>query len=137
MQSYTTYLTFNTEKRREYINITGDVEKALADSSIREGFALVSAMHLTAGVYINDNESGLIRDIDEMLERLAPYRSDYNHHRTGEDNGDAHLKNMLVGHQVLIPITEGKLDFGPWQQVFYAEFDGRRRKRVIIKLIGE
>jgi len=137
MQSYTTYLTFNTEKRREYINITGDVEKALAESNIREGFALVSAMHLTAGVYINDNESGLIRDIDEMLESLAPYRSDYKHHRTGEDNGDAHLKNMLVGHQVLIPITGGKLDFGPWQQVFYAEFDGRRRKRVIIKLIGE
>jgi len=137
MRSHTTYLTFNTENRREYINITGDVEKALAESGIREGFALVSAMHLTAGVYINDNESGLIRDIDEMLEKLAPYRSDYNHHRTGEDNGDAHLKNMLVGHQVLVPITEGKLDFGPWQQVFYAEFDGRRRKRVVIKLIGD
>ena len=98
---------------------------------------LVSAMHLTAGVYINDNESGLIRDIDEMLERLAPFRADYNHHRTGEDNGDAHLKNMLVGHQVLIPVTGGKLDFGPWQQVFYAEFDGRRPKRVVIKIIGE
>ncbi len=137
MRSHTTYLTFNTEKRREYINITGDVEKALAESNIREGFALVSAMHLTAGVYINDNESGLISDIDEMLERLAPFRPDYSHHRTGEDNGDAHLKNMLVGHQVLIPITGGKLDFGPWQQVFYAEFDGKRRKRVIIKLIGE
>lgn len=137
MRSHTTYLTFNTENRREYINITRDVEKALDESGIREGFALVSAMHLTAGVYINDNESGLIRDIDEMLERLAPYRSDYNHHRTGEDNGDAHLKNMLVGHQVLIPVTEGNLDFGPWQQVFYAEFDGKRKKRVVIKLIGE
>ncbi len=137
MRSHTTYLTFNTENRREYINITGDVEKSLAESGIREGFALVSAMHLTAGVYINDNESGLIEDIDEMLERLAPYRKDYRHHRTGEDNGDAHLKNMLVGHQVLIPVTGGKLDFGPWQQVFYAEFDGRRRKRVIIKLIGD
>ena len=137
MKSYTTYLTFNTKKRREYINITGEVEKALKESGFKEGFALVSAMHLTAGVYINDNESGLISDIDEMLEKLAPYRSDYNHHRTGEDNGDAHLKNMLVGHQVLIPITEGKLDFGPWQQVFYAEFDGRRNKRVIIKMIGE
>ena len=137
MRSHTTYLTFNTENRREYINITGEVEKALAESGIREGFALVSAMHLTAGVYINDNESGLIEDIDEMLERLAPYRKDYRHHRTGEDNGDAHLKNMLVGHQVLIPVTGGKLDFGPWQQVFYAEFDGRRRKRVIIKLIGD
>ncbi len=137
MRSHTAYLTFNTENRREYINITGDVEKALADSGIKEGFAMVSAMHLTAGVYINDNESGLIQDIDEMLEKLAPYRKDYRHHRTGEDNGDAHLKNMLVGHQVLIPITEGKLDFGPWQQVFYAEFDGKRRKRVIIKLIGD
>jgi len=137
MRSHTTYLTFNTENRREYINITRDVEKALDESGIREGFALVSAMHLTAGVYINDNESGLIHDIDEMLERLAPYRSDYNHHRTGEDNGDAHLKNMLVGHQVLIPVTEGNLDFGPWQQVFYAEFDGKRKKRVVIKLIGD
>ncbi len=137
MKSHTAYLTFNTEKRREYINITGEIEKALGDSGIKEGFALASAMHLTAGVYINDNESGLIRDIDEMLERLAPFRADYNHHRTGEDNGDAHLKNMLVGHQVLVPVTEGKLDFGPWQQVFYAEFDGRRKKRVIIKIIGE
>ncbi len=98
---------------------------------------MVSAMHLTAGIYINDNESGLIQDIDQMLEKLAPYRADYNHHRTGEDNGDAHLKNMLVGHQVLVPITERKLDFGPWQQVFYAEFDDKRKKRVIIKLIGE
>ncbi len=137
MKSHTTYLTFNTPKRREYINITKDLEKALAESGISEGFAMVSAMHLTAGVYINDNEAGLISDIDEMLEKLAPFRSDYNHHRTGEDNGDAHLKNMLVGHQVLVPVTEGKLDFGPWQQVFYAEFDGKRRKRVIIKLIGE
>ncbi|HOP70000.1 MAG: secondary thiamine-phosphate synthase enzyme YjbQ [Dethiobacteria bacterium] len=137
MKSYTEYLTFNTKNRREYINITRQVEKALAASGIREGLALVAAMHLTAGVYINDDEQGLIRDIDAMLERLAPYRSDYHHHRTGEDNGDAHLKNMLVGHQVLIPVTNGKLDFGPWQQVFYAEFDGRRPKRVVIKIIGE
>ncbi len=137
MQSYTEYLTFNTKKRREYINITAQVAEALAKSGIKEGLALVSAMHLTAGVYINDNEAGLIRDIDEMLERLAPFRADYNHHRTGEDNGDAHLKNMLVGHQVLIPVTKGKLDFGPWQQVFYAEFDGRRPKRVVIKIIGD
>ncbi|NLM22725.1 MAG: YjbQ family protein [Firmicutes bacterium] len=137
MKSYTEYLTFNTKNRREYINITRQVEKALAASGIREGLALVAAMHLTAGVYINDDEQGLIRDIDVMLERLAPYRSDYHHHRTGEDNGDAHLKNMLVGHQVLIPVTNGKLDFGPWQQVFYAEFDGRRPKRVVIKIIGE
>lgn len=137
MRSYTDYLTFNTEKRRDYINITREVDTALARSGIREGFALVSAMHLTAGVYINDNEAGLIGDIDAMLERLAPFRADYNHHRTGEDNGDAHLKNMLVGHQVLVPVTGGKLDFGPWQQVFYAEFDGRRPKRVVIKIIGE
>ena len=137
MQSYTEYLTFNTKKRREYINITAQVAEALAKSGIKEGLALVSAMHLTAGVYINDNEAGLIRDIDEMLERLAPFRADYHHQRTGEDNGDAHLKNMLVGHQVLIPVTKGKLDFGPWQQVFYAEFDGRRPKRVVIKIIGE
>ena len=137
VKSYTEYLTFNTNKRREYINITSQVAEALAKSGIKEGLALVSAMHLTAGVYINDNEAGLIRDIDEMLERLAPFRADYNHHRTGEDNGDAHLKNMLVGHQVLIPVTKGKLDFGPWQQVFYAEFDGRRPKRVVIKIIGE
>ena len=137
VKSYTEYLTFNTNKRREYINITSQVAEALAKSGIKEGLALVSAMHLTAGVYINDNEAGLIRDIDEMLERLAPFRADYNHHRTGEDNGDAHLKNMLVGHQVLIPVTKGKLDFGPWQQVLYAEFDGRRPKRVVIKIIGE
>ncbi|HQE10008.1 MAG TPA: secondary thiamine-phosphate synthase enzyme YjbQ [Bacillota bacterium] len=137
MKSYTEYLTFNTNKRREYINITSQVAEALAKSGIKEGLVLVSAMHLTAGVYINDNEAGLIRDIDEMLERLAPFRADYHHQRTGEDNGDAHLKNMLVGHQVLIPVTKGKLDFGPWQQVFYAEFDGRRPKRVVIKIIGE
>lgn len=136
MQAYTTYLTFNTKQKREYINITAEVEKALKESGFQEGFALISAMHLTAGVYINDNEAGLIKDIDEMLEKLAPYRSNYQHHRTGEDNGDAHLKNMLVGHQVLIPITRGRLDFGPWQQVFYAEFDGKRTKRVIIKLMG-
>lgn len=137
MKSHTAYLTFHTKKRREYINITGNVEEALAESGIKEGLATVSAMHLTAGVYINDNEEGLIQDLDEMLERLAPFRSDYRHHRTGEDNGDAHLKNLLIGHQVMIPVTGGKLDFGPWQQVFYAEFDGRRPKRVIIKIIGE
>ncbi len=137
MQFHTEYLTFNTEKRREYINITSRVEEALKRSGIREGMVLVSAMHLTAGVYINDNEEGLIGDIDAMLERLAPYRKDYHHHRTGEDNGDAHLKNMLIGHQVIIPVTDGRLDFGPWQEVFYAEFDGRRPKRAIIKVMGE
>jgi secondary thiamine-phosphate synthase enzyme len=137
MKSHTEYLTFKTKERREYINITSKVEAALAASGISEGMALVSAMHITAGVYINDAEDGLIADIDEWLDHLAPLGPDYRHHRTGEDNGDAHLKNLLVGHQVTIPVTEGKLDFGPWQQVYYAEFDGRRNKRVIIKIIGE
>jgi len=137
MKSHCQYLVFNTKKRREYINITSEVEKALRDSGIKEGLILVSAMHITAGVYVNDAEAGLIADIDEWADKLAPYGPDYRHHRTGEDNGDAHLKNLLIGHQVTLPVTDGKLDFGPWQQVYYAEFDGRRRKRVIIKIIGE
>ncbi len=137
MKSHTEYLTFNTEKRREYINITDEVETALEKSGIKEGIVMVGAMHITASVYINDAESGLIQDIDEWLDSLAPCGKDYRHHRTGEDNGDAHLKNLLLHHQVIIPVTDGKLDFGPWQQVYYAEFDGRRRKRVIIKIIGE
>lgn len=137
MKSHTEYLWFNTTKRREYINITGEVESALQKSGIKEGMVLVSAMHITAGVYVNDAESGLINDIDEWLENLAPFKSDYRHHRTGEDNGDAHLKSLIVHHEVVIPVTNGKLDFGPWQQVYYAEFDGKRRKRVIIKIIGE
>lgn len=137
MHSYREYLTFSTEKRRDYINITAQVEEALRKSGIREGFILISAMHITAAVYVNDAESGLIADIDEWLERLAPSGKDYRHHRTGEDNGDAHLKNLLLHHQVMLPVTDGKIDFGPWQQVYYAEFDGRRRKRVIIKIIGE
>ncbi len=137
MKSHTEYLWFNTEKRREYINITDRVEAALEKSGIQEGLALVSAMHITAAVYVNDAESGLIQDIDEWLDGLAPFGKDYRHHRTGEDNGDAHLKNLLVHNQVVLPITEGKIDFGPWQQVYYAEFDGRRRKRAIIKIIGE
>lgn len=136
MKAHTEYLTFNTAKRKEYINITHKVESALSKSGIREGMVLVAAMHITASVYINDAEDGIIQDIDEMLERLAPYGPDYLHHRTGEDNGDAHLKNILVGHQVIIPVTEGRLDFGPWQQVYYAEFDGRRPKRLIIKVMG-
>ena len=130
-------MVFNTKKRREYINITGEVEEALQKSGIQEGFVLVSAMHITAGVYVNDAEQGLIEDIDEWLDKLAPYGPDYRHHRTGEDNGDAHLKNLMIGSQVLLPVTKGQLDFGPWQQVYYAEFDGRRKKRVIIKIIGE
>ena len=110
---------------KKFINITPEVEKALSKSGIREGLVLASAMHITAGVYINDAEDGLIADIEEWLEKLAPFRADYRHHRTGETNGDAHLKNLLVGHQVLVPVTEGKLDLGPWQQVYYAEFDGQ------------
>lgn len=142
MKSHTEYLWFNTEKRREYINITREVAQAVEKSGVREGMVLVSAMHITAGVYVNDAEDGIIQDMDDMLERLAPYGRDpaagreYRHHRTGEDNGDAHLKNILVGHQVIVPVTDGRLDMGPWQQVYYAEFDGRRRKRLVIKVIG-
>lgn len=137
MKSHTEYLTFHTKKRREYINITDEVENALEKSGIQEGMILVSAMHITAGIYINDAESGLIADIDEWADNLAPLGPDYRHHRTGEDNGDAHLKNLLIGSQIVLPITRGQVDFGPWQQVYYAEFDGRRNKRVIIKIIGE
>lgn len=137
MNFYTEYLWFNTQKKREFINITPQVETALKKSEIKEGFLLVSAMHITAGVYVNDAESGLIEDIERWLQELAPEGPNYRHHQTGETNGDAHLKNLLIGHEVIIPITEGRLDFGPWQQVYYAEFDGRRRKRVIIKIMGE
>ncbi len=137
MKSHTEYLWFNTKKHREYINITGQVEEAVRKSAVQEGMVLVSAMHITAGVWVNDAEDGLLQDIDEWLEKLAPFRADYRHHRTGETNGDAHLKNLLVHHQVILPVTGGKLDLGPWQQVYYAEFDGQRRKRAIIKVIGE
>ncbi len=137
MKSFTDYLTFNTKRRRDYINITSEVEAALDKSGVSEGLILVSAMHITAAVYVNDAESGLIEDIDEWLDKLAPYGPDYRHHRTGEDNGDAHLKNLLMHSQVVLPITDGKIDLGPWQQVYYAEFDGHRKKRVIIKIIGE
>jgi secondary thiamine-phosphate synthase enzyme len=106
-------------------------------SQIQEGLCFVSAMHITAGIYVNDNESGLIEDIDQWLEKLAPFRKDYKHHQTGEDNGDSHLKALLIGHQVILPVTRGKLDLGTWQRVFYAEFDGRRDKRVIVKVLGE
>ena len=136
MKTHTEYLTFNTRKRREYINITDKVADAVSKSSVQEGMALVSAMHITAGVWVNDAEDGLLADIDEWLEKLAPF-ADYRHHRTGEDNGDAHLKSLLVHHEVILPITNGVLDLGPWQQVYYAEFDGQRRKRVIIKVMGE
>ncbi|MGH9541852.1 MAG: secondary thiamine-phosphate synthase enzyme YjbQ [Terriglobales bacterium] len=137
MKFHTEYFTFNTKKHRDYINITDRVISALAKSEIREGMALVSAMHITAGVWINDAESGLIADIDDWLEKLAPYRQDYRHHHTGETNGDSHLKSLLVHHEVIIPVTAGRLDFGPWQQVYYAEFDGQRPKRVIVKIMGE
>ncbi len=134
---HTEYLWFNTRAKREYINITTDVEGILQKSGIREGMILVSAMHITAGVWVNDAESGLLQDIDDWLEDLAPYRDDYRHHRTGETNGDAHLKNLIVHHQVVVPVTDGALDFGPWQQIYYAEFDGQRRKRLIVKVMGE
>lgn len=137
MKSFTKFLAFQTKKRREFINITAELASAVAESGIKEGLALVSAMHITASVYINDDEDGLIADIEEWLDKLAPARPDYRHHQTGEDNADAHLKNLLLHHQVLVPITDGRLTLGPWQQVFYAEFDGQRSKRVIIKLIGE
>ena len=137
MKSATHYLTFNTRKQREYVNITDEVEAVVARSGIAEGMVLVSAMHITAGVFVNDAEPGLLGDIDQWLEHLAPYRDDYRHHRTGETNGDAHLKNLLVHHQVILPITGGRLDLGPWQQVYYAEFDGRRPKRLVIKAMGE
>jgi secondary thiamine-phosphate synthase enzyme len=136
MRFYTEYLTFKTPKHREYLNITPQVERA-AQGGIQEGMILVSAMHITAGVWVNDAEDGLIADIDEWLEKLAPFRKDYRHHRTGETNGDSHLKSLLVHHEVIVPVTKGKLDFGPWQQVYYAEFDGQRAKRVIIKVMGE
>jgi len=137
MKSMTEYLVFNTAKQREFINITAKVEDVVTRSGIAEGMVLVSAMHITAGVYVNDAEQGLIEDIEEWLEHLAPYKSSYRHHLTGETNGDAHLKSLLVHHQVIVPITEGRLDLGPWQQVDYAEYDGQRRKRVVVKAMGE
>jgi len=137
LKFHTKYLWFNTQHHREYINITDEVEVALQESGIQEGMILVSAMHITAGVYVNDAESGIIRDIDEWAEKLAPYDPDYHHHMTGETNGDSHLKSLLIGHEVIVPVTNGKLDLGTWQQIYYAEFDGQRRKKLIIKVMGE
>ena len=137
MTTATEYIWINTRKPREFINITDRVEGFVKRSGIADGFVLVSAMHITAGVYVNDAESGLIADIDEWLEKLAPYRDDYRHHRTGETNGDAHLKSLLIHHEIIVPITNGKLDLGPWQQIYYAEFDGQRNKRIILKAMGE
>jgi secondary thiamine-phosphate synthase enzyme len=137
MKFHTEYLKFHTRKHREYVHITPQIETIVKKSGIREGMVLVSAMHITAAVYVNDNESGLIEDIDQWLEQLAPFRDNYRHHDTGESNGDSHLKALLVHHEVIVPITAGRLDFGPWQRIFYAEFDGRRDKRVIVKVMGE
>lgn len=136
MKSATEYLWFETRQPHEFVNITERVRAVVRESHVAEGLVLVSAMHITAAVYVNDDERGLIGDIEEWAERLAP-RGDYRHHRTGESNGDAHLKNLLLGHQVVLPVTKGDLDLGPWEQVFYAEFDGQRRKRVVVKVLGE
>ena len=139
MKSLREYLWFDTSSRREYINITSEVQELVTRSGISEGLCLVNAMHITASVYINDDESGLIRDYDDWLESLAPHEpvSKYRHNRTGEDNADAHLKRQIMGREVVVAVTDSKLDFGPWEQIFYAEFDGRRRKRVLVKIIGE
>ncbi len=140
MKSQTEYLTFNVPERMDFVNITRDVEQVVSDSGVQEGLCLVNAMHITASVFINDAEPGLHQDYKEWLEWLAPFDPSperYNHNRTGEDNGDAHHKRQVMGREVVVAITEGKLDFGPWEQVFYGEFDGRRRKRVLVKVIGE
>ena len=136
MRAHTDYLWFTTSRRRELVNITDRVAAIVADAGVKEGFCLVSAMHITAAIWVNDEESGLKQDVMEWLERLAP-EGDYRHHQTGEDNADAHLKRTILHHQVILPITQGKLDLGPWEQVFYAEFDGRRKKRVVVKILGE
>ncbi|HEX9756994.1 MAG TPA: secondary thiamine-phosphate synthase enzyme YjbQ [Nitrospiria bacterium] len=139
MKSYRQELWFNTPSRRNYINITNQVEDIIKKSGIQEGLCLVNAMHITASVYINDDESGLIQDYDDFLEKLAPHEpiSQYRHNNTGEDNGDAHIKRQLMGREVVVAISNGSLDFGPWEQIFYAEFDGRRKKRVLVKVVGE
>ena len=138
MRSHTGYLWFNTEKRQEFINITPQVEDALRQSAIKEGLCLVNAMHITSSVFINDDESGLHRDFSQWLEKLAPYGKDkYQHNLSGEDNGDAHLKRTVMGREVVVAVTKGKLDFGPWEQIFYGEFDGQRKKRVLVKIIGD
>lgn len=137
MKSYREELWFETRTKRAYLNITPQVETAVMKSGVREGLVLVNAMHITASVYINDDEQGLLCDYDEFLERLAPHEASYRHNETGEDNGDAHLKRQVMGREVVVAITSGKLDFGPWEQIFYGEFDGCRRKRVLVKVIGD
>lgn len=137
MKSYREELWFETKTRRAYINITPQIEALIRKSEVREGLVLVNAMHITASVYINDDEPGLLRDYDDFLERLAPHEARYRHNETGEDNGDAHIKRQVMGREVLVAITEGRLDFGPWEQIFYGEFDGCWCKRVLVKIIGE
>ncbi len=137
MKFHTEYLTLRTKTKRAYLHLTPQVESALKKSGIKDGMILVSAMHITAGVYVNDLEDGLIHDIDEWVEKLAPTRPDYRHHQTGEDNGDSHLKALLIHYQVILPVTAGRLDLGTWQRVFYAEFDGQRNKRILVKVMGE
>ena len=137
MTVHTDYLWFNTKSRQEFVRITDHVAAVVKKSGVKEGMVLVSAMHITAGVYVNDWEDGLIADFQVWLEKLAPAGLAYEHHRTGEDNADAHLKRTIMGHQVIVPITGGKLDLGPWEQIFYAEFDGQRKKRVVLKVMGE
>lgn len=137
MRTYTEYLWINTKKRKEFVNITQQVREVVKKSGVREGLVLVNSMHITASVFINDEESGLKQDFMEWLEKLAPERSDYQHHQTGETNADAHLKRTIMGREVVIAVTNGDLDFGPWEQIFYGEFDGQRKKRVLVKVIGE
>ena len=137
MKSYREELWFETSTRRAYLNITSDVEQVLEKSGVQEGLVLVNAMHITSSVYINDDESGLLKDYDDFLEKLAPQSAMYRHNETGEDNGDAHIKRQIMGREVVVAITKGQLDFGPWEQIFYGEFDGRRRKRVLVKVLGE
>ena len=137
MKSYTKYLEFNTKNKIEFINITEEVMQAVDEADIKDGVCLVNPMHITAAVYVNDAESGIIQDYKELLEKLAPYRGEYKHNLTGEDNAAAHLWRQLLGHQVTVAITNGKIDFGTWEQIYYAEFDGQRRKRVLVKIIGE
>jgi secondary thiamine-phosphate synthase enzyme len=137
MKSYREELWFETKSRRAYLNITPQIEAVVQKSGVREGLVLVNAMHITASVYINDDEPGLLKDYDEFLERIAPHAATYRHNESGEDNGDAHIKRQVMGREVVVAITDGRLDFGPWEQIFYGEFDGRRRKRVLVKVIGE
>ncbi|HTY13277.1 MAG TPA: secondary thiamine-phosphate synthase enzyme YjbQ [Candidatus Omnitrophota bacterium] len=137
MKTLTEYLYFTTREKREIVNITSQIEEIVDRSGIKEGMLLVSAMHITASIFVNDEEPGIKKDFLEWAERLAPFNLDYNHHRTGETNGDSHMKSILFNHEVVLPVTKGKLDFGPWQQVFYGEWDGQRKKRVIVKVMGE